>query len=213
MNTTRRLRAAWLGVALAASAAVALPEIPGGTAHWKSIVEIEGGTREGMGPIDSEIWLKAGRMRMQMRVLGMTQNVIRIGDTTYQWIEGQKSGVKLAGNPEDRASGIYANRIDEYRTKGKKTGSETIDGHACDIYELTTTAKDGRVRKETLWLAGDLRSFPLKVIEESGGSKVTSRNSEVALGKDFGDAIVTVPADVEFRDMAEVLKNMQPPKQ
>jgi hypothetical protein len=148
LNTTRRLRAAWLVFALAASAAIALPELPGGTAHWKSIVEIEGGTREGMGPIDSEIWLKAGRMRMQMRVLGMTQNVIRIGDTTYQWIEGQKSGVKLAGNPEDRASGIYANRIDEYRTKGKKTGSETIDGHACDIYELTTTAKDGRVRKE-----------------------------------------------------------------
>jgi outer membrane lipoprotein-sorting protein len=106
-------------------------------------------------------------------------------------------------------SGDYATRIDEYRAKGKKTGSESIDGHPCDIYELTTAEGPAGSRKETVWLAADLRNFPLKVIAESNGTRVTSHNSDVVFRADAPDTLFAAPTDIEFQDMSEMMKKMR----
>jgi len=192
-------------------------QLPGDSAHWKSVMEVEGGNQAGIGPMQSEIWLKSGNMRTKMQVMGMTRNTVKTGDTMYQWAEGEKTGMKFSTAVQQRPGGAgagdYANRIDEYRTKGKKTGSEKIDGHPCDIYELTTAGRQGRERKETVWLATDLHNFPLKVIAESNGTKVTSRNSDVEFKAAIPESMLKPPADVTFQDMSEMMKGMRPPGQ
>ena len=197
--------------------APAAAQLPGDSAHWKSVMEVEGGNQAAVGPMQTEIWLKSGKVRTKMQVMGMTRNMVKTGDTMYQWAEGEKTGMKFdTAGPQRRGgagAGDYANRIDEYRTKGKKTGSEKIDGHPCDIYELTTAGREGRERKETVWLATDLHNFPLKVISESNGTKVTSRNSDVEFKAAIPDSMWKPPADVTFQDMSEMMKGMRPPGQ
>jgi outer membrane lipoprotein-sorting protein len=195
------------GLALAASAGAQLPD---GTAHWKSTIEVQGGPAADVGPMQAEIWVKQGKLRMQTQVIGITQNFVKSGDTMYQWTEGQKNGMKMATAVAGRASasGDYATRIEEYRTKGTNKGSESVDGHACDIFELSSDSPAG-ARKETVWLARDLHNFPLKVVSEANGSRITSRNSAVSFQASVPDSMLAPPADVEFRDMSEMIRNMK----
>ena len=207
----RRIVVVLAGLAFATCARGQLPD---GTAHWKSTIEVEGGPAADVGPMQAEIWVKQGKLRMQTQVIGITQNFVKSGDTMYQWTEGQKNGMKMATAVAGRASasGDYATRIEEYRTKGTKKGSESVDGHACDIFELSSNSPAGAgvgVRKETVWLARDLHNFPLKVISEANGSRITSRNSAVSFQASVPDSMLAPPADVEFRDMSEMIRNMK----
>jgi len=193
-------------------ASAALAQLPDSSAHWKSTIEVNGG--EGAGPMQAEIWMTGGKLRMKTQVLGMTQNFLRSGNTIYQWTDGQKSGVKMsaAQGAASGASADYAVRIAEYRTKGRKTGAESLDGHPCEIYELSLPIAPGRTRKETVWLASDLHDFPLQVISESEGRRITSRNRDVSFTTPIPDAVMVLPADVLFRDLAEVLPRSQAPR-
>lgn len=204
-----------LALASASAAAVGMAQLPEGAAHWKSTIEVQGGGGgEGAGPMQSEIWMKGAGLRMQTRVLGMRQDFVRTGETVYQWTEGQKSGMKLraataarSGAPTD-----YAARISEYRTKGRRIGSETLDGHPCEIYELSSPLGPGRSRKETVWLAADLHNFPLQIVAEAEGSKFTVRNRDVSFSAAIPDALLAPPSDVLFRDLAEVMPKSQAPR-
>jgi outer membrane lipoprotein-sorting protein len=209
------VRASALSAALLL-AGTASAQAPADAIHWKSTVEIEGGQQsQGAGPMEAEIWLKKGSMRSKMVVMGMTRNVVKSGDTMYQWADGEKKGMKFDASVAKRQGpgGDYANRIEEYRSRGKKTGTETIDGHPCDIYELDVPSAEGRGgRMETVWLATDLRNFPLKVVVEQGGMKVTSRNRDVDFSTRIPDSLLKPPSDVEFRDMSKMIRGEQPPE-
>lgn len=206
---TLRPIAAAAGLLLLAGLATAQPVV---SAHWKSTIEVEGNQRESVGPISGEFWMKQGRVRMNNAVMGMNMNMVHANDTTWQWTNGQKMGMKFgaAMNPRQQGGSDYASRIDEYRTKGKKIGSERVDGHSCDIYELTTGARTANERKETVWLATDLRHFPVKVITESNGTKTTSHNTDIDLNASVPDSLLTPPADVRFQDMSEMMKRGMP---
>ena len=148
------------------------------SAHWKSKTEMEGGPQGSMST-ETEIWTKDKKMRMKMKAMGMNMNVVKSGDFVYQWQDGQTTGMKLPANMRRRGGGIdYVNKIAEVRAKGKKTDTETVAGHVCDVYEYTdATAERGGKTKETYWLARDLKDFPIKYVSESGDMKITNVNS------------------------------------
>ena len=145
---------------------------------------------------------------MQMHVMGMTQNFVKSGDTTYQWVDGQKMGMKTSTRLFERqaAAGDYATRIDEYRRNGKKVGSEKIEGHPCDIYELATTGSPAGTAKRPSGSRPICTIFPVKVVVEASGTKMTSLNREISFGAPIPDAMLTPPSDVSFRDMADMMR-------
>lgn len=208
----RRFAAVAAGLLLAG---VAFGQWEGG-AHWKSALTVEGGPRA-VPEVTSEIWLqKDGRMRMRSSVMGIDMNTITAGDTVYQWTEGGREGMKInsvvAGRP--LATGDYAKRIPEYRSKGQKMGTEAVDSHRCEIYELVTPGAGGqKERKEKVWLATDLKNFPVKVVVDMNGMTMTSRNSDVELNAPVPEGMVTVPGDIQFRDMSEMIRDGRPPSQ
>ena len=200
------------GLALAAAAIcgpLAAQSFP--SAHWKSKVQMEGGPQGDM-TTDSEIWMKDKSMRMKTLAMGMNVNIIKSGDFMYQWQEGQTTGMKLPANMRRGGGSDYVNKIDEVRAKGKKIGTETVDGHKCDVYEYETTRERMGKVKETFWLASDLKSFPIKYVMESGSMKMTSVNSAIEIPASVSEAMLTPPKDVEFQDMSEMMKGMMPPK-
>ena len=162
---------------------------------------------------ESEIWMKDKKMRAKTQAMGMNMNMVKSGDFIYQWQEGQTTGMKIPANMNRRGgqSIDYVNKMDEVRAKGKKIGSETVDGHACDIYEQNETSQErGGATKQTFWLAKDLKNFPVKVVTETQGRKRTTWNRDVDLSASVADSLVTPPDAVKFQDMSEMMKGMPP---
>lgn len=179
---------------------------PIGPAHWKSKTQVTGG-RQGDMTTESEMWMKDRKIRIKTTAMGMNMNVVRTGEFLYQWQEGQATGMKMPADLHRRGgvSTDYVSKIEEVRTKGKKIGTETVAGHQCDIYEYTEVSGDRSV-KQTYWLAGDLKNFPVKVVSETGGMKMTTVNSDIDLGASVPDAMVKPPDNVKFEDMSEMMK-------
>jgi hypothetical protein len=179
---------------------------PLGSVHWKSKTEIVGGP-QGDRTTESEMWMKDKKFRMKTTVMGMNMNIVRAGDVLYQWQEGQTSGMKMSAGMRRRGgpSADYVGKIDEIRARGKKIGTETVAGHECDIYEYSEATGEG-TGKQTYWLARDMKNFPIKVVNETGGMKITTLNSDIDLKASVPDAMLEPPADVKFQDMSEMMK-------
>ncbi len=191
-----------------ALSAVAAPAQRFDAAHWKSQITVEG-REAGRMPSDSEIWIKGGKMRVKTNVSGNSMNMLKLGDEMYTWTEGQGTGMKMNAAMQQRSprpSSDYVNRIDEYRTKGKKVGTETVDGHPCEIWDYT----DEHGTHGRYWLAQDLKNFPVKAVTESAGSKVTYHNTDIQIPATISDSMLVVPSNVHFQDMSEMMKGMQP---
>jgi hypothetical protein len=180
------------------------------SAHWKSTTDMSGGPQGDM-KTESEVWMKDKKMRTKIQVMGMNMNVVKAGDFIYQWPEGQTAGMKMPANMRRRGgqSLDYVNKMAEVRTKGKKIGAETVDGHSCEIFEYNDSGQEpGGTTKQTYWLAKDLKDFPVKVVTENGGMKTTTVNHDVELGARVPDSLLTPPNDVKFQDMSEMTKGM-----
>jgi outer membrane lipoprotein-sorting protein len=196
-------------LALAAVAlAGALRAQPFASAHWKSRTQMEGGP-QGDVTTDAEIWMKDKKIRMKMAIMGMDMNMVRTGDFVYQWQEGQTTGMKIPTTVRRRGgpSADYVSKIEDVRAKGKKVGTETVDGHPCDVYEYEETVDRGP-QKEKFWLAKDMKDFPVRYQAQTGDTKITTTNSDVDLGASVPDSMMTPPDSVKFRDMSEMMKGM-----
>ena len=204
-NAVCRLAAA-AGVLVLSAAAASAQKFD--AAHWKSQISVEGSREAGRTPSESEIWMKSGKMRMKTNAAGMSMNMLKLGDDFYTWTEGQGTGMKMntATQRSNRPGSDYVNRIDEYRTKGKKVGAETVDGHPCEIWEYT----DEHGAHGRYWLAQDLKNFPIKAVVESAGSKITYHNTDIQIPATISDSMLAVPSNVRFQDMSEMMKGMPP---
>ena len=213
MNGRLVSRAAAALAAGLALAAVARPETFV-SAHWKSKIEMEGGVGGGGGegregrmpmPTEYEIWLKAGKMRLRAEAGGMKINMLRSGDDTYNWVDGQGTGMRGRASTARRGgrpTQDYVNQVDEIRAKGKKVGAEKVDGHACEVWEY----EDEQGEKGKYWLAQDLKGFPVQAVRETPRGKVTYHNTDIQIPASVSDDMFAVPKDVEFRDMSEMMK-------
>jgi hypothetical protein len=193
------------------------------SAHWKTTVTTEG-ARPGEALEEAEIWLQGGAMRIVERGKGPEKtNVLRINDEVYIWTEGQSAGLKLLAGlaaSGGRPSHEYVRRIEEIRSRGKKLGSETVGGHACDVYALEGPV-DGEGR---YWLATDLQGFPVRAVVEKrvflpsrptverNSVKLEYRNTDIQIPGKIPAGTLSVPQDVRFQDASEMILTGRPPR-
>ncbi len=70
------------------------------------------------------------------------------------------------------------------RLERNMVGTETLEGHACQVEEITITTEHGRPMKMKLWEATDLSGFPVKVeVQRLSGAPVTIIYKDVKIGK------------------------------
>lgn len=170
------------------------------------------GGAQGSMTTDSELWMKDKKVRIKTKAMGMDMNVVKSGDFVYQWKEGETSGMKMSTAMRRRGSTSmdYVEKMEDIRARGKKVGTETLDGHSCDVYDYTETAVERGPVQQKYWLARDLKNFPIKVVSETGGMKITTTNSDIELGASVPDSLVTPPENVNFQDLSEMMKGMAP---
>jgi hypothetical protein len=202
--TSPRLKTAILALAAVALGS-ALEAQSFATAHWRSRTQMEGGP-QGDATTEAEIWMKDKKIRMKMAVMGMNMNMIKAGDLVYQWQEGQTTGMKIAASiRRGGAPADYVDKIENVRTKGKKVGAETVEGHPCDVYEYEEKTERGP-QKEKFWLAKDLKNFPVRYQAETGAMKITTTNTDIDLAAPVSDSMMAPPENVKFQDMSEMMK-------
>lgn len=211
---TRAGLALTVGLAIAA---IARPEMfP--SAHWKSKIEVEGGGggsgSEGRAgrmpmPTEFEIWVKAGKMRLKADAGEMKMNMLHLGEENYTWMDGTGQGMRVSSAMSKRGgrpSHDYINKIETVRTKGKKVGAETIDGHPCEIWDYD----GGEGDRGKYWLATDLKNFPVKIITETPRGKTTYHNTDIQIPGSVSDDMFALPKDITFRDMSEMMQGRPP---
>jgi len=191
------------------------------SAHWRSTVTVEG-ARPGQPLQEAEIWLESGRMRIEERGKGSEKtNILEADGEVYVWKEGQATGLRMSAELAARGgrpSHNYVRRLEEIRSRGQKTGVETVDGHPCDVYAFESP-QDG---KGTYWLARDLRGFPVRAVVERrqvlpfkasvevSRVRLDYRNTEIRIPGKIPPERLAVPAAVEFQDATDLMSGRPP---
>jgi len=213
----RRLAAAAACAVLTATASA--QGVP--SAHWRSTVTVEG-ARPGQPLQEAEIWLEGGRMRIEERGKGSEKtNILEADGQVYVWKEGQAAGLRMGADLAARGgrpSHAYVRRLEEIRSRGQKTGVETVDGHPCDVYAFESPQGG----KDTYWLARDLRGFPVRAIVERrqvlpfktsvevSRVRLDYRNTEIRIPSKVPPERLAVPAGVEFQDATDLISGRPP---
>jgi hypothetical protein len=116
----------------------------------------------------------------QMKQMGMDQMVsLTLPDkkTAYLIYPGMKSYVARTMDDEAAAA------IDDYKVATTELGKETLDGHDCTKNKVVVTGKDGTAHEFTVWNAGDLKKFPLKIETTEDGQSSTMLFKNVSFAK------------------------------
>jgi outer membrane lipoprotein-sorting protein len=80
------------------------------------------------------------------------------------------------------------------KTEWTEQGRETIDGHPCIKYLVTTTKADGTKEESTSWKATDLQNFIIQTVSVSDNGTTTLKFSNIKLDKPAA-ALFELPPD------------------
>ena len=148
--------------------------------------------------IKGKIYVKGKKSRVDMNMMGQQTRTISRLDKQTVWIVQPNQGFYMEmpinpGSPEligDDAE------LKKYASK-KKVGSETVNGHKCDKYEIIY--HDPNLGKMTTWVSKKL-NFPVKIIQKGpqGESTVEYRNIQTGNVK---DSLFELPPGLQKMEM------------
>lgn len=94
---------------------------------------------------------------------------------------------------------------DKSKSDWKEAGKDTIDGHPCVKYLVTTTNADGTTEESTAWKATDLKDFIIQTVSVSGGDTTTLKFINIRFDKPSA-AHFELPADYKkYGSMQEMM--------
>jgi outer membrane lipoprotein-sorting protein len=93
----------------------------------------------------------------------------------------------------------------ESKTEWKEIGTDTVDGHPCVKYEVTTTKADGTTEQLTAWKATDLNNFIIQTVTVENGETTTMKFADIKHEKPPA-AMFELPADyTKYGSMQEMM--------
>ncbi|MGZ3709804.1 MAG: DUF4412 domain-containing protein, partial [Bdellovibrionota bacterium] len=184
-----------LGLFLSASAAFADWQ-----GHWTF-------TQSGGQTIQGQIRMKRSKMRLDLKEPLDASTII---DTrtkqSYNLLHAQKLVMQLDFSQGMANAPICAAEAVEEclsRQGFKKTGSETVDGHPCAIYEGEVAVGGAPKAHVKLWRPTDLKEVPMirTVIKSGQNQPIETRVSAIEL-KTFPESEFELPKD--YRNMGDM---------
>ena len=158
---------------------------------------------QGRNVYQSKMSLKDQFFRMEMTAEGQTMIIIHNADGTYTVMPSEGMAMKTAqlhpGQGPVKGASHYAQYLQQQHAQ--KTGSETIDGHACDIYRYTDS-ETGELT--TAWVWTD-KMFPVKFEIEAKTGKMLIELSNIQLAAAISDDAFQLPAGIQVMDMGNLM--------
>ncbi|MFY9912002.1 MAG: DUF4412 domain-containing protein [Candidatus Sulfotelmatobacter sp.] len=182
MSSNHRKIGIWLKLFCAAVvcvAAVAQAQNPFEIKQFSATVVMSGmPTTSAQGHGDMQIYRSGDKMRTTMPG-GMGYMVMDlVQHTNYMVMNGGmciQMNASGQHNPFSEAQGATIER--------SPAGSETVDGHACKVENVTVTPHEGQPTKMKVWEAGDLKNFPVKVEMQSKNGPITLLYKNISLAE------------------------------
>ncbi len=201
---TPRLLAAFLAPFVLASVATAgtPPVLSLGNFHAKVHMTNSGGAKALAA--DGEIWMKEKKMRMNISAVDMKTSTIMADGFVYTWPIAPNQGMKMAIQPQHEGGSLL--KANECLKTAKSLGIESIEGVATEKYEYKDCGQAGTAT--TIWIATG-KGYPKKMETVSKGTTTTILYKDVETSASIADKVFTPPADIQFQDMAEMMKKMQ----
>jgi outer membrane lipoprotein-sorting protein len=135
-------------------------------------------THGGQGPGEMKIYRSGDKMRTTMpggagyMIMELSQHtgymVMSTGMCMQMTAQGQQ-------NPFSQAQDATIER--------SPAGTDTVDGHACKVENLTVTPRNGQPSKMKVWEAEDLKGFPIKIEMQSSHGLVTMEYKDVSFSE------------------------------
>ena len=151
----------------------------------------------------STVAMKDGFFRMEMTMGGATSIILRNAQGTFTVMPDEGIAMKTPALQPGQEPVEGADNYGQYlqQRQAERIGSETIDGHACDVYRYTDPAAEGAT---TVWVWKD-KMFPVRVEMDGPDGKMVTELSNIRLGAAIPDSAFALPDDVEVIDMGAMM--------
>ena len=136
-------------------------------------------TRGPAGQGEMKIYRSGDKMRTNMpggagyMIMDLSQHISYMVMSAGMCMQMPSSGQQP--NPFSQAQGATVER--------SPAGTDTVDGHACKVENLTVTPQNGQPTKMKVWEADDLKGFPVKVEMQSSRGPITVQYKDVSLSE------------------------------
>ena len=150
-------------------------------------------TKGQAGQAEMKIYRSGDKMRTDLPG-GMGYMIMDMGQHANYMVMGTGMCMQLPAsgqqqpNPFSQAQGATIER--------SPAGTDTVDGHACKVENVTVTAQNGQSTKMKVWEADDLKGFPIKVEMQTSHGPITVQYKDVSFS-DPGASLFTHPSNCQ----------------
>lgn len=130
------------------------------------------------GPGEMKIYRSGDQMRTTLPG-GAGYTIMSLSQHTTYMVMGNGMCMQMAPQGQQNPFAESQNAT----VQRSPAGTDTVDGHACKVENLTVTSRDGKSTKMKVWEAQDLRGFPIKIEMQSSHGLVTVEYKDVSFGE------------------------------
>ncbi|MDP3703944.1 MAG: hypothetical protein Q8R78_06110 [Candidatus Omnitrophota bacterium] len=159
---------------------------------------------QGRQVMTGKVNMKDEMFRIDMMAEGQATATLHNASGTYTYMPAEGMAMKLPGLSASQRPIEHADNYAQYlnERQAKRIGTETVDGHPCEVYQFTDPEIEGTV---TAWVWTE-KQFPIKMEIEDKSGKILVEIRNVQLGAALPDALFQLPADVQVMDMGNMFQ-------
>ena len=158
-----------------------------------------------------KVSMKDGLFRMEMTMDGQETIILKNADGMFTVMPSEGMAMKTPhlrpGQGPVQGAEDYAGYLAGMHAE--KTGTETIDGHPCDIYRYIDPQTGGH---ETVWVWTE-KMFPIRIESENTNGKTLTELSNIQIGAALPDSTFKLPDGVQVMDMSALMGMGRPQQQ
>ena len=154
--------------------------------------------------MSSKVSMKDQMFRIDMMAEGQATATLHNASGTYTYMPAEGMAMKLSAlNPSQRPI-EHADNYQQYLQErhAQRIGTETVDGHPCEIYRFTDP-DTGDLVTAWVWIE---KQFPIKMEIDGAEGKILVEIQNLQLGAALPDALFELPPGVQVMDMGNMFQ-------
>jgi hypothetical protein len=163
------------GLAILFLSIAAFAQNPFDTAkQFSATAVVSGAAMQRSGDMSMKVYKSGDKMRTEMPN-GMGAVIIDLSQHNFYMVMKtmcMQMPAQSQSNPFAQAAGATVDR--------SPAGSDTVDGHACKVENLTVTPQSGKPAKMKVWEAQDLKGFPVRVEIQTDKGPITVNYRDIS---------------------------------
>ncbi len=158
---------------------------------------------QGSQVVTGRVTIKDEMFHMEATMDGQATVTIRNATGIYTYLPKEGMAMKMPGLDPSQQSVQHTGNYQQYLQErhAERIGTETVDGHGCDVYRFTDPSMKGTT---TAWVWTE-KQFPIRMEISGSNGKTVVELTNIQLGVAVPDAVFQLPAGVQVMDMGSMM--------